>query len=191
MSKLILASASPRRASLLKQVGLEFQVIPSNFIEDNTLKMTKQSLTVYFARSKAEEVASRVDEGLIIGADTVVISENEFLGKPGSAEEAFDMLKKLSGTSHQVTTGLAVLDKKSARIRTVHSTTNVWFRTLKDEEITSYIMTGEPFDKAGAYGIQGRAALFVERIQGCYFNVVGLPLSKLAGILTEFEIKFY
>ncbi len=191
MSKLILASASPRRASLLKQVGLEFQVIPSNFIEDNTLKMTKQSLTVYFARSKAEEVASRVDEGLIIGADTVVISENEFLGKPGSAKEAFDMLKKLSGTSHQVTTGLAVLDKKSARIRTVHSTTNVWFRTLKDEEITSYIMTGEPFDKAGAYGIQGRAALFVERIQGCYFNVVGLPLSKLAGILTEFEIKFY
>ncbi|UNC90917.1 Maf family protein [Candidatus Contubernalis alkaliaceticus] len=191
MSQLILASASPRRASLLKQVGLEFQVIPSNFIEDNTLQMTKHMLTVFFARSKAEEVASRVNDGIIIGADTVVVSEHEFLGKPGSAEEAFVMLKKLSGTSHQVTTGLAVLDKKSEVIRTLYSTTNVWFRKLKDEEINSYIKTGDPLDKAGAYGIQGKAALFVKRIEGCYFNVVGLPLSELAGILTEFGIKIF
>lgn len=189
MSKLILASVSPRRASLLTQVGLEIQVIPSRFNEDNTIKMPPHKLTVHFARSKAEEVSSRVEEGIIIGADTVVVLHGELLGKPESAEEAFCMLKKLSGGVHEVTTGLAVINKKKESTKTAYSTTRVWFRTLRDDEITSYIQTGEPMDKAGAYGIQGRAALFVNKIEGCYFNVVGLPLAELGRILTESGVK--
>ncbi len=191
MSKLILASSSPRRADLLTQVGLEFQVIPSRFNEDNTLKMPQHKLTVHFARSKAEEVAFRVEEGLIIAADTVVVVDGEYLGKPQSVEQARVMLKKLSGGVHEVTTGLAVLDKKKQSIKTAYSTTRVWFRRLRDEEVTAYIQTGEPMDKAGSYGIQGRAALFVNKIEGCYFNVVGLPLVELGRILTESGVKIF
>lgn len=191
MSKLILASASPRRAYLLRQVGLEFQVIPSRFDEDDTLKMSPKELALHFSRSKAEEVALRVEEGIIIGADTVVSLHGELLGKPQSTEEAFLTLKKLRGDVHQVTTGLAVIDKGKNVTRTAYSTTRVWFRPVKEEEITAYIATGEPMDKAGAYGIQGRAAMFVNKIEGCYFNVVGLPLSKLAEILAEFRVKIF
>ncbi|PKM83779.1 MAG: septum formation inhibitor Maf [Firmicutes bacterium HGW-Firmicutes-13] len=184
MKKLILASASPRRSDLLKQIGLDFEVIPSSYQEDNFLKLKPEALTREFAKSKAQEVASSSNCGLVIGADTAVILDDKILGKPESIEEAFEMLKKLSGRMHQVITGLAVVNSENGAAETTHSTTKVWFRELTDKEISSYIKTGEPMDKAGAYGIQGCGALFVEKIEGCYFNVVGLPLAELGRILS-------
>lgn len=185
MKKIILASASPRRSDLLKQIDLEFEVVPSTYQENKPLNLQPEALTEEFARGKAQEVASRVACGLVIGADTTVVLNGEILGKPHSPKEAFEMLRKLSGVEHQVITGLAVIDTEKGEVQSTHSITKVWFSEITDKEINSYIKTGEPLDKAGAYGIQGPGALFVKKIEGCYFNVVGLPLAELGRILTK------
>ncbi|AZR73289.1 septum formation inhibitor Maf [Anoxybacter fermentans] len=191
MKKLILASASPRRRDLLKQIGLEFDIIPSNV--DETIKESDPvQLVKKLALLKAKDVAQRAN-GLVIGADTIVVDGQTVLGKPGSKKEAFQMLKSLSGRKHQVMTGVAVVDSENNNEWVDVEITQVYFRDLSDAEIERYVASGEPMDKAGAYAIQGKGALFVEKIEGCFFNVVGLPLLKTVQILkkADAEIKKY
>ncbi|MBD3183371.1 septum formation inhibitor Maf [Candidatus Poribacteria bacterium] len=177
--KIILASASPRRRRLLKQIGFEFEVIPSKIKEYNIYPGYPYANAEGLALLKAQDVAVNMDDGIIIGADTQVLSDEEALGKPEDEADAFRMLSKLEGKTHTVITGVALMDAATDQIETWVEETLVKFRSLEENEIRSYIATGEPMGKAGAYGIQGRAAAFVNRIEGCYFNVVGLPLSSL------------
>lgn len=177
--KLILASASPRRAQLLNQIGLTFQVIPSGVDEDEIIRHDPLANVQAVALSKARYVAARAEDGIVIGADTQVLADGEVLGKPKDATDAERMLHRLNGTTHKVITGVALVDAKTGYEEAWVETTMVTFRKLSLDEISDYMNIGEPMDKAGAYGIQGRAAAFVERIEGCHFNVVGLPLAKL------------
>ncbi len=189
MVEIILASASPRRWELLKQIGLSFTVQVSN-VEENKFKGDNpQKWVEQLAKDKASSVASSLKQGLVIGADTVVFKDGKILGKPKSECEAYDMLSFLSGAEHQVLTGIAIIDAMSGESYIDSEITRVKFRQLTEQEINAYIATGEPFDKAGAYGIQGLGALLVESITGCYFNVVGLPLQKLAQGLKRFGVE--
>lgn len=185
MNELVLASASPRRAELLRQIGLEFRVVPSFAQEIFPVGMSPAEIVMKLALDKAREVADRLQQGLIIGADTIVVLADEVLGKPVDSADACRILNKLSGREHSVFTGLAVIDGTNRALRVDFVETKVWFRTLTQAEIENYVSSGEPLDKAGAYGIQGLGAVLVERIDGCYYNVVGLPLSKLVMILQE------
>jgi septum formation protein len=186
--KLILASASPRRAQLLKQVGIPFQVVPST-VDEAVEGFTPGEMVIKLALAKAGQVASGFSDGLVLGADTVVVYRDTVLGKPRSAADARKMLLQLSGREHRVITGLALVDAAGGAFQTASSETRVWMRALESDLIDAYIATGEPMDKAGAYGIQEKAAFFVERIEGCYFNVVGLPLTQLYLLLSRMEIK--
>jgi len=177
--KLILASASPRRRQLLRQIGLTFQVIPSSVDESNDVYHDPSASVQAIALRKARDVAASVEDGIVIGADTQILMDDEVLGKPEDAADAVRMLSKLSGRTHRVITGVALVDAGTSFEETWVETTLVTFRKLSDDEISDYVETGEPMGKAGAYGIQGGAAAFVEKIEGCYFNVVGLPLAKL------------
>ena len=186
---LILASASPRRSALLSQIGLTFKIHPSDVVEPphnvHTNKPVSE-VTQELALLKATSVTQYYDHGLIIGADTLVSLDGEPLGKPADDADALVMLSRLSGTCHEVVTGVALIDAATGQHRVWAETTDVYFRQLHADEITAYIQSGEPSDKAGAYGIQGRGAAFVRRIEGCYFNVVGLPLASLVEHLSNF-----
>ena len=180
--QLVLASASPRRSALLSQIGLTFEVRPSDVVEpphnihsNNPASEVTQKLALL----KATAVAQHFDDAIIIGADTLVSLDGKLLGKPTDDAEAFEMLTHLSGTCHEVVTGVALVDAGTGREIVWAEATRVYFRELQSTEITAYIASGETSDKAGAYGIQGRGAAFVRRIEGCYFNVVGLPLASL------------
>lgn len=174
----VLASASPRRAELLRQIGLEFRVLPSQ-INEPDIKNHPMEAVKHIAYQKAEVVADQLESGLVIGADTTVVANQAIIGKPASYQQAIDSLKKLSGCRHQVMTGVALIDVSQKTEMVWSETTSVFFRQLHNEEIEAYVANGEANDKAGAYGIQGEAATFVNRIEGCYFNVVGLPLASL------------
>jgi septum formation protein len=174
---LILASNSPRRAQLLKQVGLEFRVIVSNVQEVNHSDNPEDHV-LQLSLAKARKVANHIDNGLVVGADTIVVLNKKILGKPADQKEAFSMLRFLSGQTHQVFTGFAVVDCPSQRFLNEVESTRVTFRHLSDEEIRRYIQLDHPYDKAGSYGIQDRSAVFVEHIEGDYNNVVGFPLTK-------------
>ncbi len=181
MRKIILASASPRRRELLTQAGVRFEVVVSDAREVIT-KSDPAQIVEELAYTKAKAVAGLMrEEAAVIGADTVVAVEGEILGKPGSEEEAFAMLSKLQGRTHQVFTGVAVIvkDTDTEEVHIFSEKTDVTMYPMEPGEIRDYIATGEPMDKAGAYGIQGRAAVFVEKIQGDYNNVVGLPIARL------------
>ena len=197
MPPLVLASASPRRAELLRQVGLTF-AIWTGASEDETWGVLPAgagasgpgwTLDAVKARAreaalgKAQPAVSAQPDAVVIAADTVVMVQGVVLGKPQTAQEAEEMLRRLSGRTHHVTTGVVVAHGRRAITLAGESTTAVRFRTLSDREIARYVASGEPMDKAGAYGIQGRAALFVERLEGDYFAVVGLPLARLARML--------
>ena len=188
MIPLILASNSPRRRQLLEQIGLSFRVITAEVAEDLPAGCDLAAGVREVARRKAEAVASRVKEGLVLGADTLVVLNGEALGKPAGPQEAFNMLTRLQGREHQVITGVALVDAASGACLLEHELTRVWMRDLTPREIWQYVATGEPLDKAGAYGIQGKGAMLVECIAGCYFNVVGLPLVKVAGMLKQFGL---
>ena len=186
---LILASASPRRSVLLSQIGLTFKIHPSGIVEPphNVYANTPVSeVTQELALLKATSVTQYYDAGLIIGADTLVSLDGVLLGKPTDDADASVMLSRLSGTCHEVVTGVALIDAATGQARVWTETTQVYFRELHSTEITDYIASGEASDKAGAYGIQGRGAAFVRRIEGCYFNVVGLPLASLVEHLSNF-----
>jgi nucleoside triphosphate pyrophosphatase len=186
---IILASNSPRRRELLHQIGLSFDTAPSNVDEQVKAGELPETYAVRVARAKAQATAGRVGRGIIIAADTIVVQGDRILGKPGDRHDAERMLLLLSGRMHVVITGLAIIDSAEGKTVTGTSLTRVWFRDLSKDEITCYIKGGEPFDKAGAYGIQGKGALFVTKIEGCYFNVVGLPLSLLGELLRNFGIR--
>ena len=180
---LVLASASPRRRELLAQAGFTFTVTPASIPEDPQPGENPVSYVTRLAREKAEAVFARLQsEIVVLGADTTVVTPNgEILGKPADATDAARMLRLLSGATHQVITGVAVVS--SSGTETAAEVTHVTMLTLSDGEIAAYIATGEPMDKAGAYAIQGRAARWIPRIHGCYFNVVGLPLALVSGML--------
>ncbi|MGD8521512.1 MAG: Maf family protein [Desulfobacterales bacterium] len=183
--RLILASNSPRRRYLLEQAGLEFSVIPSNINEDAVSLPSPDAYTRKLAECKARDISDQYPDSWVIGADTIVVIDDIILGKPDSEDDARRMLKKLSGETHQVITGYCVCCKNKNRFFLDTIITDVQFRDLSDEEIAWYIDTGEPFDKAGAYAIQGLGVLLVKRINGSYTNVVGLPVCEIAELLIK------
>jgi septum formation protein len=178
---IILASQSPRRRELLAQIGIEFTVVTADIDETPWPGEDHRAYTLRLADAKARAVLVQHPHGIVIGADTTVEVDGDLLGKPTDAADAARMLRLLSGRVHQVTTGIAVLTSDQTHIAA--ETTNVSFSAMTDDEIAAYVATGEPMDKAGAYGIQGRAAEWIPRIEGDYNNVVGLPLARLAALL--------
>lgn len=184
--KLILASASARRAEILRDAGLSFAVLSAAVEETPAPGESPQQMVQRLANAKAELVAARaVGPAIIIAADTTVVLDSHILGKPRTSDEARKMLEMLAGRTHSVLTGVTLIRLPDAERRAFVETTHVHFAKLSNEEITRYLATGEPMDKAGAYGIQGRAGRYVPRIEGCYFNIVGLPLARLMQSLTE------
>lgn len=179
--KIILASQSPRRREILNLMGLPFLPVPSNFEEnlDKSSFKTPRDYVIANAHGKAACVAASLpDADLVIGSDTVVVLDGKILEKPASEGEAFRMLKALSGRQHTVFTGVALI-VKGGSAHTFCEDTAVWFADMTDDMIAAYIKTGEPMDKAGAYGIQGRGGVFVQKIDGCFFAVMGLPMHAL------------
>jgi septum formation protein len=195
--KLILASASPRRRELLAQAGYRFEVQPSSVPESRRPGEDAIRFATRLAREKAEEVFARrqaagIEEtATVLGADTVVVCDGEVLGKPSDAADAERMLLLLSGRTHHVVTGVAVVWGSSAppAVEIAAELTQVTVQTLSPEEVSRYVASGEPMDKAGAYAIQGYAGRWIPRISGCYFNVVGLPLALVASLLEGAELR--
>ena len=188
---IILASASERRAELLTKITSNFKIKASEFEEsDIPFSGSCSDYVMALARGKAMDITSSVKKpAAIIGCDTIVFFNGKVLGKPKDSAEAFQMLSDLSGNTHEVYTGVAVINTETQEISTEYVCTEVKFSKLSEEEINNYIETGEPFDKAGAYGIQGAASLFVEEVKGCYYNVVGLPVNKLYYMLREMVVN--
>ena len=181
---LVLASQSPRRSEILRQAGIRFVVKPAGVDETVQLGEKPEAYVMRVARAKTTAIETGAGD-VVLGADTVVVVGNEMLGKPRDAVDAARMLARLSGREHQVMTGICL--RSNSRSREDRAITRVWFRKLTPEEISRYVAGGEPLDKAGAYAIQGLAARFVERIEGSYTNVVGLPIELVRQHLRQFE----
>ena len=187
MTKIILASNSPRRKKILTDLGLEFEVVPSNYEEKLETDTFSYDLIEDLATQKACDVVRRVGQDeIVLGADTVVVLHNKILGKPKDKEEAYKMLSELSGNTHMVVTALCGINTKTNRAALLSTTSYVRFKELSDELINYYIDTFTPLDKAGSYGIQGKGGLLVKGIDGDYFNVVGLPVARLKRELEDF-----
>lgn len=188
MLRVILASQSPRRKELLDAMGVAFEVIPSSF--DGTLDDNRppEQVAIDLALGKANEVAGKYPDAVVIGSDTIVTIGGKQLEKPGSDEEAHRMLRLLSGTHHEVTTSLAVIYKAEGAVLTAADTTKVYFKPYNEEAVATYVATGDPLDKAGAYGIQSGAAPLIDFIEGRYDTVIGLPTHRLAGLLSQVSV---
>ncbi|OCL25274.1 septum formation protein Maf [Orenia metallireducens] len=186
MEKIILASGSPRRKSLLEQLGLEFKVVVSDVDESKVKEENPKELVKKLSYLKANAVSTDEEE-VVIAADTIVCLNNRILEKPKDDKEAFQMLSDLSGRTHQVLTGITVI--KGEEAITDYEKTDVTFRELGQKEIKEYVSTGAPLDKAGAYGIQDQGAIFVKKIDGCFYNVVGLSLVKLVEMLRILNVE--
>lgn len=186
---IVLASGSPRRRELLETLGLEFSVVPAKGEEIAPEGAGPAETVMALSKAKAAEVAKSRPESLVIAADTVVWAEGRILGKPKDGAEARAMLHMLSDNTHEVYTGVTLMLGEKEAVGA--ECTKVFFRRLTDEEIDRYVSTGEPMDKAGAYGIQGRAALMVRRLEGDYFNVMGLPLCRLGQMLEEIGVHLF
>ena len=186
---IILASASPRRKEIVEKTGLKFKVYESDYKEELDLGLKPHALARFFSSEKARDVARRHRNALVIAADTIVVLRGRLFGKPRNEEQAKEMLKALSGKAHSVITGFTIIDMagKKEISRSVES--KVFFKRLSEDEIETYIRSGEPLDKAGAYGVQGLGAILVKRIEGDFFNVVGLPLNALAESLKKFGVN--
>jgi septum formation protein len=191
--KLILASASPRRAEILRNAGIRFEIwstdVDESRLDNESPGEYVRRLALAKALAAAEKTPDLAADDPIIGADTVVVVDSAILGKPASSDDAKRMLRSISGSVHEVHTGLALLQTSGMQQRVAEEITRVHFAHLSDQEIEDYIATGEPFDKAGAYAIQGVGGRFVKRIEGCYFNVMGLPLARLWTLLREFGLE--
>lgn len=188
---LVLASASPRRKEILQKVTENFTVVVSSF-EESTVKYQGdiEGYVKKLSKGKAETVSVNLkNKALVIGCDTVVSLQGNILGKPKNEQEAFSMLKSLSGKCHEVYSGITLINTKTNKILSECVCTKVKFSHISDADIQKYIETKEPMDKAGAYGIQGFAGVFVERIEGCYYNVVGLPLNKLNSMMRDIGVN--
>ena len=190
--EIILASASPRRKEILQNTKLKFEVQKSEIEEAVFEEESPESMVVRLAYEKAFDVAQKNREKLVIGADTIVVLGDEVLGKPKDEEEAFDMIQKLSNKTHRVITGISLINLKKGIVVNDYQVSYVTFKDLSEDSIKDYINTNESLDKAGGYGIQGYGALLVEAIQGDYFNIVGLPISKLSDLLKDhFDINLF
>ncbi|MEK3848822.1 Maf family protein [Paenibacillus sp. FSL R7-0340] len=191
--RIILASTSPRRKELLAFLRFPFEVVPSHADESTPESWTPQQIVETLAARKAEAVvntaAQSKEAGLVIGSDTIVVLDGSVLGKPADHADAVRMLTALQGRTHRVYTGVACIHTGTGEMLVRHRQTKVTMKPLSQEQIVAYVNTGEPSDKAGAYGIQGMGATLVESIQGCYFNVVGLPLSLLSDMLSDFGVN--
>ncbi len=187
--QLVLASASQTRKEMLDILGLKYKVIPSKFEEDLSLKMPAEQLAVFLAKGKAMEVAYRVKNAVVVGADTLASFRGKVLGKPHTPKKAFEMLKMLSGQTHFAITGLCLVDTENKKTFAKAYTVKVTFRELSDSEIKSYIKTKQPLDKAGAYEIRGRGAAFVQRLEGEYTTAAGMPLSAFCEEVKKFGVK--
>jgi septum formation protein len=188
MKKIILASASPRRRELLERIGLKFKVEPSDYAEDMRSGLSPGELAREISLEKARTVARRHNNTIIIAADTFIVFRGKIMGKPGTEDEARKMLMRLKGKPHSVITGFTILDVDNGKVLTKSVKTVVHIKNLTAEEIDAYVKSKEPLDKAGAYAIQGLGSVIVDRIEGDYFNVIGLPLSALTEALKEFGI---
>lgn len=189
---IILASESPRRKEILENTNLKFSVITSDIDERIFENEEPIQLVLRLAFEKCMSVAQNNPSDLVIGADTIVVLDNEILGKPKNEEEAFNTLSKLSNREHQVITGMSIVNLENEKKIVDYAISNVKFKKLTDQDIKDYISTKECLDKAGSYGIQGYGALLVEEIKGDYFNIVGLPISKLSNILKiNFNINLF
>ena len=190
--EIILASASPRRKEILQNTKLKFEVQKSEIEEAVFEEESPESMVVRLAYEKAFDVAENNRDKLVIGADTIVVLGDEVLGKPKDEEEAFDMIQKLSNKTHRVITGISLIHLKKGIVVNDYQISYVTFKDLSEDSIKDYINTKESLDKAGGYGIQGYGALLVEAIQGDYFNIVGLPISKLSDLLKDhFDINLF
>jgi septum formation protein len=186
----ILASASPRRREILRRLGMPFIVEPSGLAEPpRKPHETPHGYAVRLARLKAKEAASRHRSGMVLAADTIVVLRNSILVKPGSRAEARSMLKRLSGRWHDVVSGICILNCETLAVHSAFSRSRVHFRRLSPAEIEWYLATGEYRDKAGAYGVQGYASLFIDRIEGCYFNIVGFPIAAFEKLCRKAGIQ--
>jgi septum formation protein len=190
-TKVVLASGSPRRKQLLSTLGLPFEVVTSGVPEDVDPSLGPTEMVKMLAIAKADAVTSEVQEGVVIGSDTTISFEGVILGKPKDQEDAFKMLQMLRGKWHQVISGVAVIQMPNHHIEVSSVVTNIKMRNYSDEEISKYIETGEPMDKAGSYAIQGIGGALVENIDGCYNNVVGFPLCELVELLGKNEISVH
>ncbi|MCS7202512.1 MAG: Maf family protein [Dictyoglomus sp.] len=192
MKKIVLASNSPRREFLLKLIGLDFIIYPSNIEEDEGEdKKSPKEVVLRNALEKAKAVSQVFNSAIIISADTIVVLDGKILGKPKDKESAINMLKKLRGKTHQVFTGVVVWETPENRYFTRVVKSLVKMRNYSMEEIINYVETGEPMDKAGAYGIQGKGALLIEKIEGDYYNIVGLPLAPLYLLLKKVGVRIF
>jgi len=188
MRKIILASASPRRKEILRKTGLHFSTCTSDYKEDINLSLKPRALAKFLSRKKAETVAHKYKNAIIIAADTFIVFKNRLLGKPHTDKEAEKMLNMLNGKAHSVITGFTIMDTASKKILSRSVETKVYFKKLGRKEINAYVRSKEPLDKAGAYAIQGLGSVFIERIDGDFLNVVGLPLRALTESLKKFGI---
>ena len=188
MKQIILASSSPRRKQILSKVTDNFLVDSSKYEEVRGTITDPHSLVKIHAEGKARDVSKKYKDALIIGADSVVYLENKILEKPESADHAKEMLRKLSGKKHEVVTGFCILDTKTGKFVTKSTTTSVYFKPLTEEEIDWYVSTGEPLDKAGAYALQEKGAVFIEKTEGDFYGAVGLPLFQLMKDLKSFDV---
>jgi len=188
MRKIILASESPRRKEILRKTGLNFSVCTSDYKEDINLSLKPRALAKFLSRKKAETVAHKYKNAIIIAADTFIFFKNRLLGKPHTDKEALKMLNMLNGKAHSVITGFTIMDTAGRKILSRSVETKVYFKKLGRKEINAYVRSKEPLDKAGAYAIQGLGSVFIERIDGDFLNVVGLPLLALTESLKKFGI---
>lgn len=188
--RIILASTSPRRRELLERTGVSFEVVPSSYEEDMTLPMPPTELAQCLGRGKAIVVARQYPDAVVVGCDTFVVLENQIIGKPKTAEEAENTLRILSGRPHVVMSGLAVIHEARKKESVSCVQTTVWFRSLSEKDIDDYVATGEPLGKAGSYAIQGKGGQLIEKIEGNYDNVMGLPVSTLIPILKDFGVGY-
>jgi len=188
MKTIILASASPRRKELLKKTGLKFKVEPSNYEENISPELEPHELAKSLSLEKAKRVAKNHKNALVIAADTFIVFEGKILGKPPTETEARKMLETITGRHHLVITGFTIIDTENNKALSKSVETKVYIRKLTSNEIDAYVKSKEPLDKAGAYAIQGLGSVIVEKIEGDYFNVIGLPLNALAESLKEFGV---
>lgn len=187
--RIVLASQSPRRREILENIGLKFDVVESGADEEIVPSSSPDEIVKQLAYRKAGKVSQGLkDKALVIGADTIVVLGSKIMGKPKDNDQAFKMLTSLSGVWHNVYTGICVIDTSSGNCMTDYEVTAVKIRKLSSEDIKTYIESGEPMDKAGSYAIQGVGSLLVERIDGCYYNVVGLPVFRLSNMLDNFGV---
>jgi len=182
---LTLASSSPRRAELLRRENIEFKVIPPEDVSERDVSSDPVEHVLELSRRKAKCVSEKVKDGFILGADTIVVLDGEILGKPADEKDARRILKKLSGKTHEVYTGLTLMNKSNGKILSDYDCTEVKFKDLDDKKIFDYIQTGEPMDKAGAYGIQDQGNFLVDHIKGNLDNVIGLPMDKFRETLKK------